>query len=117
MNKATISKAVIAILVGVSSLLPVAVAGTNGAFEAQPVKRIDDQVSTTIPVQEKWAVENVIKETKANEGVITLPTVVIIGERVASLPVKKNTCKNADEGTRPLTQGSGTVRTWTFCGK
>jgi hypothetical protein len=92
------------LMVGLAMGAPAISAVQNGAWDA-PSAQVAAPITTQAP-------EAVPTPTKAEPAVIVVPTVVIVGGHARK---PKTPCVARDEGTRELTQGHGTVRTFTFC--
>lgn len=78
-----------------------------------------DRTESVRPTSPPTSIE-VAGSIARSEGIITLPTIAIVGQRPTMNVVavtRKTPCKAQDEGTRDLVQGSGTVRTYTFCAR
>lgn len=81
--------------------------GPAAAATAEPPRAVEptDRIAEVAPVEQPviYVAETVISEK---------PPVA----RKSQAPARKKApCKARDEGRRPLVQGSGEVRTWTFC--
>jgi hypothetical protein len=79
-----------------------------------------DQVSQAVPKGERAVAaapsHHIAVVVPKAETTVVLPETQIYGFRPAALrTTPKTPCRATNEGTRDLIQGSGTVRTYTFC--
>lgn len=123
MNHSSTAKklAPLAIIAFYSVLIPTMIAAHNGCIDGlNPV--FPRAALENHTVYEKVST-NQVTESVSRANLVTDPVKVemVVLKRVAWVaPTKKSPktdCVARNEGTRDLTQGSGTVRTWTFCGK
>jgi hypothetical protein len=56
------------------------------------------------------------RSSELGRVVLDKPAPKPLASWTAPKKTQKKPCKEQNEGTRALIQGSGTVRTWTFCG-
>jgi hypothetical protein len=110
------AKLVASVLALTSVAFPVTVAYLNGNLDS------GEKAHTVIEaahgaVDEIGSMESTLTTVKPSEGIVDLPVTVILVHRGAIAARTMTECSARQEGTRDLVQGSGTVRTWTFCSK
>lgn len=103
LNKIRLTTA--ALIVSFAVAVPLAVAIDTGSFEMPSARAA---VAQTHRPQARTA----SARPAATEEVIVMPETVIVATRHEA---RKTPCEARDEGVRALTQGRGTVRTFTFC--